>query len=353
MDCDQVYAPRTNPEYKRELEKAKLVLGVPNPFTLLIPPNNDNEASKCTVDPIVPNATFFDQVHVDTGYASDNPDVQSVHAGMDAAAALLANRTDCGVDSELNFDALLLGGYFCHVCLPDQNLLCGGGTVDGDSDSPTIPGSCTNVQWEGYICDNEFQIVDNTNTDLPGTYRIQTMNGTDVDSSTLVLKRGVTYRFQMDVDDEVCLTTLRSAVSSSSIDSNREDVKLGLASSGGGSGSRDSLRDSRSRSSLSNTKNKRDGELMIEESVTLGCATRLGGPLIFNVGNRDMTGPQIYVNIGFGNIEPVFAVGMEAVPTILDNTTEGENENKVSSSTVAGRAFTGIAIAATFTGLMM
>merc|ERR1712161_119378 len=346
--CDQVYASRTNPEYKRELERAKVVLGVSDPFILL--PTTDT--TKCTVDPIVPDTAFFDQVHDDTGYASDNPDVQSVNAGMNAAAALLANRTDCAVDSDLNFDALLLGGYYCHTCLPDQHLLCGGGTtVDGDT---STPGSCTNVQWEGYICDNEFQIVDNTNTELPGTYRIQTMNGTDVDSSTLVLKRGVTYRFEMNIEDEVCLTTARIVVSSSLIDSNREDVKLGQ-SLGRGESSRDSLRDSRDRSSLSSNKNKRESALLIHESVTLGCATRLGGPLIFNVGSRDMTGPQIYVNIGVGATEPVFAVGMEAVPASMMDEAE-TNENIVSSSTRAGvssGAFTGIGIATIIVGWVM
>ena len=70
----------------------------------------------CQVDGTIPNGTLFEQVHTD-GYASDNPDVQSM-AGMDAAAALLANRTDCEYDGDLNFDALLLGGYYCHVCLP-------------------------------------------------------------------------------------------------------------------------------------------------------------------------------------------------------------------------------------------
>mmetsp|Transcript_10373 Transcript_10373/g.11488 ORF Transcript_10373/g.11488 Transcript_10373/m.11488 type:complete len:1125 (-) Transcript_10373:173-3547(-) len=345
-ECDQVYAPRMNPEYKRVLEQAKIVLGVPNPFTLL------PQATTCTVDPIVPNITFFDQVHVDTGYASDNPDVQSVHAGMDAAAALLANRTDCEVDSDLNFDALLLGGYYCHPCLPDQQFLCGGGTTREGDKSTVVPGSCTNVQWEGYICDNEFQIVENTNTALPGTYRIQTMNGTDVDSSTLVLKRGVTYRFEMQVEDEVCLTTARSVVSSSLIDSSREDVKFGQ-SLGRDESSRDSLRDSRDRSSLSSNKNNRESALLIPESVTLGCATRVGGPLIFNVGSREMTGPQIYVNIGVGAIEPVFAVGMEAVPAslMMDDEADETNENRVSSSSrsvgVSRGAFTGIVMAAT------
>merc|ERR1712238_359047 len=237
---------------------------------------------------------------------------------------------------DLNFDALLLGGYYCHTCLPDQHLLCDGGTVDGESSA--VPGSCTNVQWEGYICDNEFQIVDNTNTELPGTYRIQTINGTDVDSSTLVLKRGVTYRFEMNIEDEVCLTTARIVVSSSLIES-----------------SRDSLRDSRDRSSLSSNKNKRESALLIHESVTWGCATRLGGPLIFNVGSRDMTGPQIYVNIGVGATEPVFAVGMEAVPASMMDEAE-TNENIMSSSTRAGvssGAFTGIGIATVIVGWVM
>ena len=71
----------------------------------------------CKVDGTIPSGTLFEQVHTDTGYASDNPDVQSM-AGMDESAALLANRTDCEYDGELNFDALLLGGYYCHVCLP-------------------------------------------------------------------------------------------------------------------------------------------------------------------------------------------------------------------------------------------
>ena len=70
----------------------------------------------CEVDGTIPNGTLFEQVHTD-GYASDDPNVQSM-AGMDAQAALLANRTDCEYDSDLNFDALLLGGYYCHACLP-------------------------------------------------------------------------------------------------------------------------------------------------------------------------------------------------------------------------------------------
>merc|ERR1711865_853832 len=145
----QLYAIRTDPGFTSAVNEARLALNVDNPFLL------EESQQECRVDPIVPNVTFFDQVHLDTGYASDNPDVQSNHTGMDEAAALLANRTDCEYDSELNFDALLLGGYFCHVCLPEQDLTCAGG------------GSCTNIQWTGYICDNEFQIVDNPNPALP------------------------------------------------------------------------------------------------------------------------------------------------------------------------------------------
>ena len=76
---------------------------------------------ECTVDPQIPDNVFFDQVHDSTGYASDNPDVQSM-AGMDATAALLANRTDCEVDSELNFDQLLLG-MRKSLCMPPQTIL--------------------------------------------------------------------------------------------------------------------------------------------------------------------------------------------------------------------------------------
>ena len=51
-----------------------------------------------------------------TGYASGDPKrPQSLMAGIGEAAALLLNRTDCEYDSELNFDQLLLGGYFCHI----------------------------------------------------------------------------------------------------------------------------------------------------------------------------------------------------------------------------------------------
>jgi len=133
----------------------------------------------CQVDGTIPNGTLFEQVHTD-GYASDNPDVQSM-AGMDAAAALLANRTDCEYDGDLNFDALLLGGYYCHVCLPRN-----------DGSSCDAGGSCSNVQWEGFTCDNEFFInVDESKGILVASshYFDKTYD------SELELVAGVTYRF--------------------------------------------------------------------------------------------------------------------------------------------------------------
>ena len=266
--CGQEYASRTNPEYKAALSAAKAALGLDvsqDPLDLI--------PETCAIDPIVPNATFFDQVHLDTGYASDNPDVQSVMAGMDEAAALLANRTDCGYDSELNFDALLLGGYFCHVCLPEQDQTCGGG------------GACQNVQWRGYICDNEFQIVANPDTSLPGGYLLQTMNGTTLDASELVLKPGVTYKFSMNVpDEEICLSTLLPAEADQ--EDSREDLKVG-------SYSRSRYGDNDGRGSV----------------VTLGCATN--GPVVWTTGDLALTVPQIYVNI-LG--DPVFSLAMESLP---------------------------------------
>jgi len=87
----------------------------------------------CLINPNLPNASLFDQVHLDSGYAHNGTMDE-----MNAAAALLANRTDCGFDSELNFDALLLGGFFCHVCL--EETFCQGDEV------------CENVQWRGAVC---------------------------------------------------------------------------------------------------------------------------------------------------------------------------------------------------------
>ena len=140
----------------------------------------------CTANPISPNSTLFEQVHVGTGYASDDPNVQAM-AGMDAAAALLANRTDCEPESDLNFDALLLGGYYCHQCLPVNNgAMCDTGGV------------CRNVQWRGYVCDNEFIVrVD----PVTGDITLFESDGKDsVDLEDIELKHGVTYRFTI-LDD--------------------------------------------------------------------------------------------------------------------------------------------------------
>lgn len=255
-ECGVDYAPRTDPKYSSALRSATVALGVANPFDLI--------AETCTVNPIVPNATLFDQVHVDTGYASDNPDVQSVMAGMDAAAALLANRTDCEYDSELNFDALLLGGYFCHICLPNQDQTCGGG------------GSCINVQWSGYICDNEFKIVPNEDSGLPDRYLLQTMNGTDVDVNELVLKAGITYKFYVDTEDEeICLSTRIS-----------QDVAL----------SRTPEADSDRLSKIG------------LESLTLGCATK--GSLVFSPSQSKVTDLLISVNV-VGQSNPIVSLRMK------------------------------------------
>lgn len=133
----------------------------------------------CTADAQIPNGTLFDQVHADTGYASDDPNVQSSSTGMDASAALLANRTDCGATSALNFDALLLGGYFCHTCLPrDMGASCDRG------------GLCTNVQWRGFTCDNDFALVERD-----GALRLELPDGTLVETNEVAARRGAVYRF--------------------------------------------------------------------------------------------------------------------------------------------------------------
>jgi len=138
----------------------------------------------CQVDGTIPNGTLFEQVHTDSGYASDNPDVQSM-AGMDEAAALLANRTDCEYESELNFDALLLGGYYCHVCLPYNH----GSSCDAG-------GTCANVQWQGFTCDNEYYVDFESSANDPLLVLSSLHHDkTYPKNSMLELSRGVTYRF--------------------------------------------------------------------------------------------------------------------------------------------------------------
>jgi len=169
IGCSTPYYSRLSEEFVTELLNLGSSIEVDS-FSLI-------RDYQCTVDPIIPDASFFDQVHVDSGYASNDTNVQN-DAGMDANAALLANRTDCGIDSELNFDALLLGGYFCHVCLPQA-----------DCDAS---GTCTNVQWDGYICDNEFIVLVD---DLTNTIKLQNADGKDIDTTSLILSNEITYRF--------------------------------------------------------------------------------------------------------------------------------------------------------------
>jgi DNA-binding beta-propeller fold protein YncE len=119
----------------------------------------------------IPDIVYFDQVHVDTGYASSNAAVQN-DSMVDADAILLQNRTDCGFNSSLNFDALLLGGYFCHTCLPE-------GCFDG--------GVCSNVQWAGFTCSNEFYVtIDSDNESVLVNGKV---------GPTLDVEVGKTYRF--------------------------------------------------------------------------------------------------------------------------------------------------------------
>ena len=182
--CTNPIESRLNPEFVAAVTETELRMGK-DQFSL-------HRNYECVADPIIPNSTLFDQVHTDTGYADDNPNVQAM-AGMDETAALLANRTDCEADSELNFDALLLGGYFCHACLPEQDLACDAG------------GTCTNVQWNGYICDNEYYIVSQP------TFKVRDANGTDVDPASIILRAGVTYRFTVVDDIAVCMGEIGSS----------------------------------------------------------------------------------------------------------------------------------------------
>ena len=176
------YDSRASPAFQSQVHDAKknlLAASCPsNVFSL------DRDYS-CEVNATIPNGTLFEQVHTNTGYASDDPDVQSM-AGMDAEAVLLANRTDCDYDSELNFDALLLGGYYCHTCLPrNQGSSCDAG------------GACANVHWNGFTCDNEFYVdIDYTSDNEPMLLLSSLyFNKTFADSVQVDLVRGVTYRF--------------------------------------------------------------------------------------------------------------------------------------------------------------
>jgi len=183
-ECSKPFESRVSSSFEQEVIKAKEVVG--SSFSLY-------HDYTCVADPVVPDAAFFDQVHTDTGYASIDPNVQADMTGMDPTAALLVNRTDCGYTSELNFDALLLGGYYCHRCLPGrQGAECDAG------------GSCTNIQWIGYTCDNEFIFV---SSDDGRTVEMQYPNKTVVDPSAITLSRDMTYRFTIRGKDlEACAT---------------------------------------------------------------------------------------------------------------------------------------------------
>lgn len=94
QDQETCFSPipsRLNPDFLSALESAS-----DNYTDLSISTNGLVKDYQCKVDPVIPDASYFDQVHSDSGYASDNADVQSVMAGMDESAVLLANRTDCG-----------------------------------------------------------------------------------------------------------------------------------------------------------------------------------------------------------------------------------------------------------------
>jgi len=166
--CDKSYTTRLSKGYSSALasatEQFENIVG-PNIFSVY-------HNNTCVVETVIPNVTYFDQVHNDTGYGDNNTD----HNGMNPDAYLLANRTDCGYDDELNFDALLLGGFYCHTCLPITN-----GSMCDDG------GTCQNVQWEGYTCDNQFSL-NSANMKLYNSSQVQIL------PQSLKLDPDVTYR---------------------------------------------------------------------------------------------------------------------------------------------------------------
>lgn len=176
------YESRVHSDFQSQLQDAQDVLLLSsctrNSFSL-------TRDYSCEVNAAIPNGTLFEQVHTNSGYASDDPDVQSM-AGMDEEAALLANRTDCEYDSELNFDALLLGGYYCHTCLPRNH---------GSSCDPG--GTCANVQWEGFTCSNEFYVDISYADGNEASLILSSLhfNQTYAENSQINLSRDVTYRF--------------------------------------------------------------------------------------------------------------------------------------------------------------
>ena len=103
---------------------------------------------------------------------------------MDVDAAALANRTDCGWADPLNYDALLLGGFYCHTCLPDP---CPHG------------GTCSNVQWRGYTCDNSASVTVQRAATAPVLKLVQASRSASAAAGgVLELQRGMTHRIVVD-----------------------------------------------------------------------------------------------------------------------------------------------------------
>mmetsp|Transcript_21670 Transcript_21670/g.43482 ORF Transcript_21670/g.43482 Transcript_21670/m.43482 type:complete len:1080 (+) Transcript_21670:120-3359(+) len=205
QDCPNPYDSRVDPNFKEEKDVAVAALG--DAFSLV----RDYE---CVVNPVPANTTLFEQVHNDTGYAAN-----STHGENNPDAALLASRTDCGLETDLNYDALLLGGYYCHVCLPGSEGKASGGSCDKG-------GTCSNVAWAGAMCDNHYAVDGHggrqrrrpSDGDGRGGGRgpemeLRWADGTIVNHAALRLQYGTTYRFDVGVDETVSVYRNKNAKS--------------------------------------------------------------------------------------------------------------------------------------------
>lgn len=174
-ECTDAYPTRVTENFVSAVNSASVA------FSQLSPPQafRLHHDGNCIVETVAPDVTYFEQVHNDTGYAGNHTE----------GTQELAERTDCEYDSELNFDALLLGGYYCHVCLPDAG--CDKGGV------------CTNVQWEGFACDNHYRVESNSKL------VIKTSLGEEV-TTTLEMDPDVTYRFTVGGEQTVYLSEYES-----------------------------------------------------------------------------------------------------------------------------------------------
>jgi hypothetical protein len=61
-------------------------------------------------------------------------------------------------------------------------------------------GVCSNVQWEGYTCDNEYFV----NANSEGVVELQTTSGNTLDPSLVTLTSGITYRFTVFGNITLC-----------------------------------------------------------------------------------------------------------------------------------------------------